>query len=89
MRRNNYKRIFGHHIIATLGRKLVANLLAADVDRLISQKLDSGLSVLTAQRIRFVFAQTNDQGIRCASVSRNVARLSRPPKSVGAAKVGH
>ena len=79
---SNYKRVFDHHIIPTLGRKKVANLSAADVDRLISQKLDSGLSVSTVKRIRFVFAQAIDQGIRWGSVSRNVARLSRPPKSV-------
>ena len=79
---SNYKRVFDHHIIPTLGRKKVANLSAADVDRLISQKLDSGLSVSTVQRIRFVFAQAIDQGIRWGSVSRNVARLSRSPKSV-------
>lgn len=79
---SNYKRIFDHHIIATLGRRLVANLSAADVDRLISQKLDSGLSVSTVQRIRFVFAQAIDQGIRWGSVTRNVARLSRAPKAV-------
>ncbi|HUV57623.1 MAG TPA: tyrosine-type recombinase/integrase, partial [Acidimicrobiales bacterium] len=78
----NYKRIFDHHIIPTLGRKTVANLSAADVDRLISQKLDSGLSVSTVQRIRFVFAQAIDQGIRWGSVTRNVARLSRAPKAV-------
>jgi hypothetical protein len=28
-----YKRIFDHHIIPTLGRKRLANLSAADVDR--------------------------------------------------------
>jgi integrase len=60
----------------------VANLSAADVDRLISQKLDSGLSVSTVQRIRFDFAQAIDQGIRWGSVTRNVARLSRAPKAV-------
>jgi integrase len=65
-----------------LGRKKVVSLSAADVDRLISQKLDSGLSVSTVQRIRFVFAQAIDQGIRWGSVTRNVARLSRAPKAV-------
>jgi integrase len=78
----NYKRIFDHHIIPALGRMKVANLSAADVDRLISQKLDSGLSVSTVQRIRFDFAQAIDQGIRWGSVTRNVARLSRAPKAV-------
>jgi integrase len=78
---SNYKSVADCHIIPTLGRKLVAKLTAADVDRLISQKMDSGLSVSTVQRIRFVLAQAIDQGIRWGSVSRNVVRLSRPPKA--------
>jgi integrase len=77
----DYKSVADCHIIPTLGRKLVAKLTAADVDRLISQKMDSGLSVSTVQRIRFVLAQAIDQGIRWGSVTRNVARLSRAPKA--------
>jgi integrase len=42
---SNYKRIFDHHIIPTLGRMRVANLSVTDVDRLISQKISTGLSV--------------------------------------------
>ena len=79
---SNYERIFDHHIIPTLGRKLFAKRSDADVDLLISEKLDSGLSVSTVQRIHFGFAQAIDKGIRCGSVPRNVARLSRAPKSV-------
>jgi integrase len=78
---SNYKSVADCHIIPTLGRKLVVKLTAADVDRLISQKMDSGLSVSSVRRIRSVLAQAIDQGIRWDSVSRNVARLSRAPKS--------
>lgn len=78
---NNYKAIADHHIIPTLGRKKVANLLPSDVDRLISQKMDRGLSVSTVRRVRSVLAQALNQGIRWGSVSRNVASLSRPPKA--------
>ena len=77
----NYKRIFDHHIIPTLGKKKVANLTPADVDRLVSQKLDSGLSVSTVRRIRAVLSQAIDQGIRWDCVTRNVAKLSRPLKT--------
>ena len=77
----NYKSVADCHIIPTIGRKLVAKLTAADVDRLISLKMDSGLSVSTVQRIRFVLAQAIDQGIRWGSITRNVARLSRAPKT--------
>lgn len=78
---SNYKSIADCHIIPTLGQRLVVKLTVADVDRLISMKMDSGLSVSSVQRIRFVLAQAIDQGIRWGSVSRNVARLSRAPKS--------
>ncbi|MGA2970173.1 MAG: tyrosine-type recombinase/integrase [Acidimicrobiales bacterium] len=78
---SNYKSVADCHIIPVLGRKLVVKLTAADVDRLISQKMDSGLSVSSVQRIRFVLAQAIDQGIRWGSISRNVARLSRAPKA--------
>jgi integrase len=77
----NYKAIADQHIIPTLGKKKVASLTTADVDRLISLKLDSGLSVSTVRRVRAVLAQAIDQGIRWDSVTRNVARLSRPLKT--------
>ena len=78
----NYKGIADQHIVPTLGRVTVAQLTVLDVDRLLSQKLDDGLSVSTVQRIRSVLAQALDQGIRWGSVTRNVARLSRAPKTL-------
>ncbi|HEV3186573.1 MAG TPA: tyrosine-type recombinase/integrase [Acidimicrobiales bacterium] len=76
----NYKAVADHHIIPILGSKKVALLTSADIDRLLSAKLDSGLSVSTVRRIRSVLGQAIDQGIRWGSVTRNVARLSRAPK---------
>ncbi len=76
----SYWTVAKHHIIPTLGSKRLANLTTADVDRLLSVKLDSGLSVSTVRRIRYILAQAIDQGIRWGSVNRNVARLSRAPK---------
>ena len=77
---DNYRIIAQHHVVPTLGRKRVANLTVADVDRLISDKRDSGLSVSTVRRIRSVLAQALDQGVRWGSVTRNVASLSRAPR---------
>ena len=37
---DNYRSIADHHIRPALGQKRVANLTPADVDRLISQKID-------------------------------------------------
>ncbi len=81
---SNYRSMAELHIKPTLGRKKVAHLTTADVDRLLSKKSDSGLSVSTVGRIRNVLSQALDQGIRWGSVHRNVASLSRSPKGVRA-----
>ena len=77
---SSYKAIADHHIVPTLGNKKVVSLTSGDIDRLLSVKLDSRLSVSTVRRIRSVLGQAIDQGIRWGSVTRNVARLSRAPK---------
>jgi len=79
---SNYRTVANQHIKPALGRKKVANLTTADVDRLISKKIDSGLSVSTVGRIRNVLSQALDQGIRWGVVNRNVASLSRAPRGV-------
>lgn len=77
---SNYKSVADHHIVPTLGRKKIVNLTPSDVDRLLSEKLDSGLSPSTVRRIRAVLSQALGQGIRWGIVVRNVAALSRSPK---------
>jgi integrase len=77
---DNYRSIADHHVRPSLGRKRVAGLTTADVDRLISQKIDEGLAVSTVRRIRSVLVQALDQAIRWGSVTRNVASLTRGPK---------
>lgn len=81
---SNYKTIAVNHVLPTLGNKRVADLKVTDVDRLLSKKIDSGLSSSTVRRIRAVLAQCLDQGIRWSVVSSNVASLSRAPKMVRA-----
>lgn len=76
-----YRSVAVHHIVPTLGRRKLAALTTSDVDRLLSQKLDQGLSVSTVRRIRAVLAQAIDQGIRWGLVNRNVATFSRAPRS--------
>ena len=77
---DNYRSIADNHIRPALGRKKVAKLTPADVDRLISQKIDEGLAVSTVKRIRSILAQVLDQAIRWGCVNRNVAQLTRGPK---------
>jgi len=77
---DNYKSIADNHIRPSLGRKKVAKLTPADVDRLISQKIEAGLAVSTVKRIRSILAQVLDQAMRWGCVNRNVAQLTRGPK---------
>jgi integrase len=79
---SNYQTVANQHIKPTLGKKKVASLTTGDVDRLISKKMDSGLSASTVGRIRNVLSQALDQGIRWGILNRNVASLSRTPKGV-------
>lgn len=79
---NNYKTVVTMHILPALGKKKLSDLSVKDVDKLLSRKLDSGLSPTTVRRIRAVLAQCLDQGIRWELVVRNVATLSRSPKTV-------
>lgn len=77
---DNYKSVADHHIVPALGRKRLKDLAPGDVDRLMAQKLESGLSISTVRRIRSVLAQALTQAIRWGSVSRNVASLTRGPR---------
>ena len=76
----NYRSVANHHIVPTLGRKKVVQLKTAEIDRLLSDKVDSGLATSTVRRIRSVLAQALDQAMRWGIVNRNVATLARAPK---------
>ena len=79
---DNYRSVAKNHIVPTLGRRKLAELTPAEVDRLLSKKLDSGLSTSSVRRIRSVLAQAIDQGVRWGMVNRNVATLARAPRMV-------
>ena len=79
---SNYQTVVRMHILPRLGNKKIVELNVNDVDKLLSQKADSGLSASTVRRIRAVLAQCLDQAIRWELVHRNVATLSRSPKMV-------
>ena len=59
----------------------MAKLKPAEIDALLSAKLDSGLAVSTVRRIRSVLAQALTQAQRWEMVGRNAASLSRPPRA--------
>jgi integrase len=76
----NYKTIADHHIVPTLGRKWVSRLATTDINRLISTKMDAGLSVSTVRRIRSVLVQALDEAVRWGIVGRNVGKATKGPK---------
>lgn len=61
---SNYQTVVRMHILPQLGSKRLVELNVSDVDKLLSQKADSGLSGSTVRRIRAVLAQCLDQAIR-------------------------
>jgi integrase len=76
----NYRSIADRHIRPVLGRTRVARLTPANIDALMSAKLDQGLSVSTVRRIRAILTQALGQAERWSLVSRNVAAVTRGPR---------
>lgn len=77
----NYEVIARYHLRPELGRRRLASLTVSEIDRLLAAKLDAGLSISTVRRIRSVLAQAITQAERWGLASRNVAKLSAPPKA--------
>ncbi len=79
---SNYKAISDTHLVPAFRRKSVARLTAADVDKLMSEKIDAEYAVSTVRRIRSVLVQALDQGVLWGVVGRNVAKSTRGPKDM-------
>ena len=77
----NYKSVADLHIRPTLGKRQVTKLAPADVDALMSAKLDAGYSVSTVRRIRAILVQALNQAERWGLVVRNVAAVTRGPRA--------
>jgi integrase len=77
----NYRSIATNHLKPTLGRRRVSKLTPADVDALLSEKLDAKLSSSTVRRIRAVLSAALDQAVRWGVVGRNVVAVTRGPKT--------
>lgn len=69
------------HITPTLGRVPIARLQAPQVQRLINEKLESGLSPRSVQYIHAVLRHALNQAMRWSIVVRNVATLVTPPRA--------
>ena len=72
----SYRGIVVHHLIPALGNKLLRDLTVLDVDHLLHQKYDAGLSGSTVQRIRMILVKALRHAERRDLVSRNVAALT-------------
>ena len=80
----NYTSLFKTHIKPTLGRKRLMKLQPDDIQLLINQKLDDGLSARTVRHIRGLLVQALDFGVRRGSVPRNVAAMTEGPRQQSA-----
>jgi integrase len=68
------------HLIPALGRKQLAKLTVADLDKLWKAKRDAGYSSNSVRIMRTVLRRALGQAEREGIVTRNVARLSTPQR---------
>jgi integrase len=68
------------HLIPALGRKRLAKLTVADLDRLWKAKRDAGYSSNSVRIMRTVLRRALGQAVREGILSRNVASLSVAPR---------
>src|SRR5215831_17388679 len=68
------------HLIPALGRKRLAKLTVADLDRLWKAKRDAGYSSNSVRIMRTVLRRALGQAVREGIVGRNVAALSAAPR---------
>jgi integrase len=72
----SYRGIVERHLIPSLGAKRLRDLTVIDVDHLLHQKYEAGLSGSTVQRIRMILVKALRHAERRDFVHRNVASLT-------------
>lgn len=72
----SYRGIVDRHLIPALGKKRLRDLTVLDVDHLLHQKYETGLSGSTVQRIRMILVKALRHAERRDLVHRNVAALT-------------
>ena len=68
------------HLVPALGRKPLAKLTVADLDRLWKAKREAGYSSNSVRIMRTVLRRALGQAVREGIVARNVAGLSAAPR---------
>lgn len=78
----SYEQLVRRHINPALEHISLARLSPQDVQKFMNAKLPSGLSPRTVQYLRAILRRALGQALRWDLVSRNVATLVDPPRSV-------
>jgi len=76
---HSYREMARLHIIPTLGKIHLQRLVPEQIDRLLTTKLQEGLSPRTVQYIRAILRMMLAHGLRRGIVARNVAALTDAP----------
>src|SRR5215213_7909546 len=78
----SYERIIRVHLVPTLGRIKLKNLSPAHVRRLYREKLDSGLSATSVQRIHALLHKALKQAVNDGLLPRNVTEAVTAPRQI-------
>jgi integrase len=75
----SYERLVRIHLVPTLGRIKLKNLTPAHVRGLYREKLDSGLSASSVQRIHALLHKALKQAVNDGLIPRNVTEAAKAP----------
>ncbi len=76
----SYERLVRIHLVPTLGRIKLKNLTPAHVRGLYREKLDSGLSASSVQRIHALLHKALKQAVNDGLIPRNATEAVKPPQ---------
>jgi integrase len=76
----SYRDLVERHVIPSLGKKQLTKLSVQDVQRLLNERQQSGLSPRSVQYIRGVLRSALNLAMKWELVPRNVAALAQPPR---------
>lgn len=78
----SYERLVRKHLVPTLGRLKLKNRTLAHVRGLYREKLDSGLSATSIQRIHALLHKALKQAGNDGLIPRNVTEAAKAPQAV-------
>lgn len=76
-----YEAIVRLHLVPTLGKLTLQKLTAQHLDRLYTQKLESGLKPKSVAAIHGMLHTALEKAVRLGLVSRNVCKMVSPPRT--------